>query len=164
PASNVGIGVSVAASLAALMVYVRTLAPGLPTGDSGDLITAAWVFGVPHPPGYPLYMLLAHLFGQLPFGSPALRINLFSAVLDAATVGLTTFCLYRLLTPRVGPIIVWQAALGAAVGGLLLAFSTAFWTYSLVAEVFPLNSLLAAALLLLALEWERCPRRVRLLW
>ncbi len=30
-------------------------------GDSGDLITAAYLFGVPHPPGYPLYTFLGWL-------------------------------------------------------------------------------------------------------
>ena len=48
--------------------------------------------------------------------------------------------------------------------GASLALSTAFWTYSLVAEVFALNDLFAALLLLVLLEWYREPARVRLLW
>jgi hypothetical protein len=168
-AARVDACVALSCALAALLLYLRTVAPALPTGDSGDLITAAWVLGVPHPPGYPLYTMLGHLAALVPVGSPALRLNLLSAVLHAATVGLTTHIIFRLLTdwghgsapePRVRP---WQAAIGGAVGGLSLAFSTTFWAYSLVAEVFPLNSLLAALLLLLLLEWERRPWRVGLL-
>src|SRR5580704_6875053 len=35
--------------LVALAVYLRTLAPSLPTGDSGELIAVARVLGVAHP-------------------------------------------------------------------------------------------------------------------
>src|SRR5204862_4225161 len=110
--------------------------------------------------------LVGHLFGLLPLGSPALRFNVLSCLLHAATVGLTTLITYRLLASggRDGGVAVCPrlAAVGAIVGGLLLAFSTAFWSYALVAEVFPLNSFFAALLLFLLLEWERRPRRVGL--
>jgi len=52
----------------------------------------------------------------------------------------------------------------AAVGAFLLAFSTVFWSYSVVAEVFALNNLFAALLLLLGFEWSQRPDRPRLLW
>ncbi|HID51919.1 MAG TPA: DUF2723 domain-containing protein, partial [Anaerolineae bacterium] len=68
----------------ALAVYWLTLAPDLTAahwgGDGGELITAAVTLGVPHPPGYPTYVLLGKLFGFLPVGSVAYRFNLFSAV------------------------------------------------------------------------------------
>jgi hypothetical protein len=59
---------------------------------------------------------------------------------------------------------VWLPLVAPAVGALLLAFSTEFWTYSVVAEVFALNNLFAASLLLLAVEWARHPERRKLLW
>ena len=59
-------------ALSLSMVYWRTLAPGLTWAndgaDGGDLITAAATGGVPHPGGYPLYILLARLFQFLPAG------------------------------------------------------------------------------------------------
>ena len=153
--------------LIAFVVYAVTISPSVPTGDSGELISAAYVLGVAHPPGYPLFTMLGHLAALLPFGSPALRVNLLSAVFDAAAVGLAFMVVYRLVTDdRRGqqnraPL---AALVAAAVGSLLLAFSTVFWSYSVVAEVFALNNLFAALLLLIALEWSRRPDRVHLLW
>ena len=71
-----------------LLLYVVTLAPTLTQKhlgiDSGDLLTAAFNFGVPHPTGYPTYVLLLKLFSYLiPFGNFALKGNLFSALLGA---------------------------------------------------------------------------------
>src|SRR5688572_1692281 len=76
-------------ALAALAVYLRTLAPSIVLGDSPELTAAAYLAGVPHPTGYPLYMILGHLFIRLcPLGSVAYRMNLLSALAAAAAVGL----------------------------------------------------------------------------
>jgi hypothetical protein len=147
------------AGLVSFVVYAVTVHPSLPTGDSGELISAASVLGVAHPPGYPLYTLLGHAAMWLPFGEPAVRMNLLSAVLDAAAVGVVFVLVHRLVGRR-----GWAPLVAATVGALLLAFSTVFWTYSVVAEVFALNNLFAAVLLLVAVEWHRRPERVRLLW
>ena len=65
-------------------VYVLTLAPSVTLEDSGELITGAADFGVPHPPGYPLWTMSGFLFSHLvPFGSIAWRVNLESAVSSA---------------------------------------------------------------------------------
>ncbi len=69
--------------LIAFVVYALTVERTVPTGDGGELIAAAYVLGVAHPPGYPLYTLLGHLATMLPGGSPALRMNLMSGLLDA---------------------------------------------------------------------------------
>ena len=71
--------------LSLLAVYGLTLAPGLTWAnsgaDGGDLIAAAATGGVPHPTGYPVYLLLA-VFQFLPIGSPATRPT-FSALAAA---------------------------------------------------------------------------------
>ena len=59
----------------ALVVYVRTLAPTVTLTDSGELIVAAHGLGVAHPPGTPLWVMLAHLASLVPVGSVAVRIN-----------------------------------------------------------------------------------------
>src|SRR5712692_4321652 len=163
------LAVSFGSALIAFGVYLRTLAPSIPTGDSGELIAVAWLLGIPHPPGYPLFTMLGHLFTFLPFGSPAFRVNLMSAVFHAATVGVTSLSIYRLIDPEPDDEtwrgrIPWGALAGAAVGGLALAFSATFWAYAVVAEVFALNSFFAALILFILLEWERRPERRRLLW
>ncbi|HEY4347503.1 MAG TPA: DUF2723 domain-containing protein [Gaiellaceae bacterium] len=152
----------------AFVLYALTVQPSAPTGDSAELIAASYVLGVAHPPGYPLYMLLGHVAMWFPGGSPAERMNLLSGLLDAAAVGVVFLVIYRLITQsRDGATAVarrWPPLVAAAVGSLLLAFSTLFWAYSVVAEVFALNNLFAALLLLIGLEWARRPERIRLLW
>src|SRR5262249_34308653 len=142
--------------------------PSLPTGDSGELITSAYVHGVAHPPGYPLYMLLGYPVSHLPGGSPALWMNLLSALLDALAVGVVFLTIHRLASLRAdgAPAVSrrWTPYVAATVGSLLLAFSSLFWAYSVVAEVFALNNLFAAVLLLIGIEWCRQPHRTRLLW
>ena len=59
------------------------------------------VLGVAHNPGYPLYVLLTHAFSYLPIGSLAYRINLFSALLGALTVGLAFLIARRLGCRRI---------------------------------------------------------------
>jgi hypothetical protein len=158
-----------AAAVVAFMVYLASLCPTLPPGDSGDLMTAAATLGVAHPPGYPLFSLIGHLFSWLPVGSTAFRLNLMSAVLDALAVGLVAVLIMRIVFTRSEwTTIKWQAAVGAAAAGiagaLFLGFGSEFWLYSLVAEVFALNNLFAALLLLLAITWWQDPSRRWVLW
>ncbi|KAJ1471083.1 hypothetical protein T484DRAFT_1916790, partial [Baffinella frigidus] len=77
-------GVLVAVTV--LAVYVRTMYRSVPGGDSGELIVAGCTVGIAHPPGYPLFTMLAILFHALPLGGlPAWRINLLSVVLSTAS-------------------------------------------------------------------------------
>jgi hypothetical protein len=161
-------------ALAALMAYAATLAPGLTIAhdgaDGGDLISAAWTSGVPHPTGYPTYVLLARLFTRLPLGNVAYRVNLLSAVSAAAVVGL----LYRVvrLTQRddtlppepthSGKALLlsthphrtlerWGIAVAAAMS---LATSSLLWSQAVIAEVYALHALFASLLLWCCAEWQ----------
>lgn len=161
--------IAAVAAIAAFALYLSTLAPTVATGDSGELATVAATLGLAHPPGYPTFTMLGHLFTLLPFGDPAYRVNLMSAVLGAAGVLVACLTIGRLIdsalrAPGSATGAAAVAWLAAAIGGLGLALSTAFWRYSLVAEVFALSNLLALLLLLLMLEWSRRPERMRFLW
>ncbi len=157
-----------------LSVYLFTLAPTITFGDSGELATAACTLGIAHPPGYPLWLIIAKLFSFLPIGGPAYRLNLMSAMLDAAAVGVLTLVICRTLPkvcaraiPRdafdspVAGMIVGSAASTAA---LILAFSPSFWHQSVIAEVYALNSLLVCLILLLLVMWGEHPERNGLLF
>src|SRR5207302_263487 len=73
----------------ALVLYVLTLAPTTQLWDASEYITAAHALGIPHPPGSPLFVLLAHAWGMLPLGVDyARRINLFAATTSAVAAGL----------------------------------------------------------------------------
>lgn len=130
-----------ALSLAAFAAYAPRVCRTVSImGDSAELVTAAVQWGVPHPPGYPLYTTLAHLFTFLPSADVAHSIHGSSAVFHALTVG-TVACIIDVIT----------GSLAASIGGALcLAMSGTFFSGSLYAEVFPLGDLLFAILLLVA--------------
>lgn len=114
-------------------------------GDSGELVTAVAVLGIPHPSGYPLYVMLGKLWTLLvPFGSVAFRMSLFSAFFAAGASGL----LYRLgrETGLSRPASVFSA--------LLLAFSPTFWAEANVQRVYALNAFFVAGATLLAVRWD----------
>jgi hypothetical protein len=114
--------------------------PEVAGGDSGELVAAIASGGVIHPPGYPLYSLLARLFIHLPLRTLAWRLGLMSAMCDAVAAGL--LCLGVARWSR----SVWA---GAAAAGMF-ALSPGIWEYAICAEVFALNNLMVASLLLLA--------------
>src|SRR5438046_10574701 len=97
---------------------------------------AAAILGVAHPPGYPLFTMLGHIFSLLPLGPIPFRVNLLSVICDALTVGIVFLTAFRLS----------QSRLASVMGALVLALNLLFWSWSLVAEVFPLNNLLARLL------------------
>lgn len=138
------------AFLGLLVLYVATLAPSVVGGDSGELIASSLTGGVPHPPGYPLFALLARFFAALPLGhSPAWHVNLLSAVSTAAAGGL--LCAVVLLWTRNA-----AAALAAAA---LFGTSSQIWLHATSAEVFGLNLMFEALAFLLWLAIERTCRR-----
>src|SRR5512142_2000566 len=67
-------------------IYLLTLAPTVYTFDSAEFATGAYVLGIIHPTGYPLYLVLAKLFTFIPVGDVAYRVNLLSALFGAVTV------------------------------------------------------------------------------
>src|SRR3989337_2116736 len=137
-----------------LIVYILTLSRSVYFGDSGEFIAVAKTLGIAHPPGYPLYTMLAHLFTYLPFGNLAFRVNLFSAVTSALTVVVVYFICLKLTKNRI-------AAISAS---LFLAFSYLFWLYSLVAEVFSLNNLFVALIILIAIHILEKPQNLKLFY
>jgi hypothetical protein len=146
------IGVGLSASCFAL--YASSAARDVMWGDGLELVASAITNGVAHPPGYPLWIVLGHLASLAPIGALAFRVNLTAGAYHAATVGIvyaTAYALTRRLT----------ASLFAA---LLLAIgSPLFVIWSLQAEVFSLNDLFAASIVLLCVLWLNDARRWRLI-
>lgn len=135
------------------LVYLRTLAPGVFGFDSAELSTGAHTLGIVHPPGYPLYLLLAKSFTLLPLRDVAFRLNLMSAVFASLTVVLVFRLLWRWTGRRDA---AWAAA------GWFSA-SIHFWQMALVAEVYTLHTFFLALNLLLLSEWHASGDRRALL-
>ena len=135
---------AVAVALVAFALYFAGAAPTIYVGDSGELVTAVYTLGIPHPSGYPLYVLLGKLWTLLvPVGSIAYRMSLFSAAAAAVTIGLVYTLMRRLECGRAA----------AAIAALTLATSTSFWAEANVQRVYALNALFLVATLLAATRW-----------
>lgn len=161
--------------LVALMLYSWTLAPTVTLTDSGELIVVAQGLGVAHPPGVPLWIILAHLASLVPFGNVAQRINFSSALFGAIACAMLTMAVVELMITAsflagarrakkgvkpiksiedssIARLSVVAPALGA---GLLMAFSRTLWSYATITEVYALNTLLITIIFFLMLRWRR---------
>ncbi|MFC1727233.1 protein O-mannosyl-transferase family [Patescibacteria group bacterium] len=135
--------------------YVFFQSPGVSGGDAGDLVAAAAVRGVAHPPGYPLYTLLGWLLTKLPIGSTvAFRVGLLSSIPAGLSVGLA-FLIFRRVT---------KSNLISLLTCFSLSFNYLFWVNAEVQEVFGLHLFFLFATLFLVLEWLKKPRLKIIYW
>lgn len=136
---------ALALTSALFALYAAGAARTIFVGDSGELVTAAWTLGIPHPTGYPLYVLLGKAWSTaVSVGSVAFRMSLFSAAAAAVACGML-FALAR----RAGLHVV--AALVAALG---LAFAPSFWAEANVQRVYALNAAVVVAATAAAWRWD----------
>lgn len=148
PSARVDAQIALLVFAGALLLYAVTLAPDVLPGDPGEFQFAAWRFGLAHPTGYPLYLMLggAWQHALAAFGaSPAWSLNLFSALCGALTVALTYLLMLAALAAP--PALRRGAALFTA---LLLATNLTFWSQSRIAEVYTLHALLLVSILFVA--------------
>src|SRR4051794_11105029 len=159
----------------ALLLYTLTLAPTVTLIDSGELILAAWGSGVAHPPGFPLWVMFAHLASLVPFGNVAMRINFSSALFAALACATLTLVMAELIITasylpaskrtrkaaqqikkREDPTGEWCSVFATVAGaGLLMAFSRTLWSYATITEVYALNALLILVVFFLMVRWRR---------
>ncbi len=162
PSPPYGWAAAVAAGV--FVLYLLTLAPTTAFWDTSEYIAAAKVMGIPHPPGNPLFTVLAHAFGLLPLAaSYAVRLNLFAAVTSAASAGLWFLVADRWLQDIVP--VRWARLVAATSGIVVSAFSWTVWNQSTVNEKVYTVSLFSIALVTwLAVHWgddEPGPHRDR---
>jgi hypothetical protein len=113
--------------------------------DGGEFLTAILTGGIPHPTGYPTYILLGILFQKIPMGTPYFRAALIS-VLSSALAGAGIAALYCLMAPgrNSGNLI------GGLIAGLSWGISPLVWSQAINVEVYGLNSLFIVISLLTA--------------
>jgi len=164
------------ACLISLAVYFFTLAPTVTMEDCGELATAGAYLGVPHPPGYPIWTMMAWIFTKL-FGfvtfrgqpNPAWCIALMSAFFGSLASGLTAMLICRSgsdiiqktkgLTEIVSHSTESLFCLtGGIVGSLLFAFSPVNWSQCVIVEVYSLNAFFLVLVLVLAYMWIKNPK------
>lgn len=122
-------------------------------GDAGDLVTSAFVGGIAHPPGYPLYSLLGFLLAKIPLSTVAWRVGLISSIFSALTLTVIFHWISR----------ITKSALTAFITASILALTYVYWLYSIVPEVFALNNFLSISLLYAVYLWSQT-HKTRLLY
>lgn len=133
---------------ALLPVYLLTMPHAVGRADTFEFQVVVPQLGIVHPTGYPLYLLLGKLATLLnPFGSPAWRLNLATAVFGLAAA-----------------VVVFRAAAdltrrpaAAVLGAVALGLTPTFWSQAIEAEVYTLHALLVALALWLMVRIAAMP-------
>ncbi|MBN1311222.1 MAG: DUF2723 domain-containing protein [Anaerolineae bacterium] len=127
-----------------LIIYIRTLLPGMVGGDAGELQYAGPLLALTHPTGQPLYVTLGFLWSRvIPVGAMAWRMNLLAAVSGAAGCAFLTWIVDRLYR---GPVIGLAAGLTLGLGGTL-------WEQAVIADKYAFSAFFASLVTGLALWW-----------
>lgn len=125
-----------------IVAYLFNQTTSVYGGDSGDLIAAAKVLGIAHPPGYPLYTMLAALLARIPVSTIAYRIGFLSSIPSVLSLLVFFQIVYLLTKNKVASFLTT----------LTLGTTYIFWLYAVVVEVFALNSLIILAALYVSLK------------
>jgi hypothetical protein len=141
-------GSAAIAGVLVFAIYAVTLAPTTAFWDTSEYIATAHILGIPHPPGNPVFVLIARAWELLlsPTAlSVAVRINLFSAFMGASTAFFWFLLVHRILAYFSPSEIIRRVGAGASV----LVSATAFtvWNQSNVNEKVYSVSLFTIALL-----------------
>ena len=149
-----------AASIAAVVVlalYLVTLSPSTAMWDASEYLAAAYTFGLPHPPGNPLFVILGRVFSILPIApSVAMRINVLAALSSAVAAGVWFLTAERVAArwdlPR------WQRYVTGALAALIGATAFTVWNQSVVNEkVYTVSLAGIAVISWLMLRWSDAP-------
>jgi hypothetical protein len=145
-------------SLVIFVLYLATLAPSTAMWDTSEYISAAYVLGIPHPPGNPFFVLLGRFFAILPLGtlSVAVKINILAALTSAVAAGMWFLITERILVNWLPER--WQRLVGAALAALIGATAFTVWNQSVVNEKVYTVSLMGLAIISwLTVRWSDDP-------
>src|SRR4030067_2913947 len=142
-------------SIISFVVYLESLAPSVFWWDSGEFIANAAVLGIPHRPGFPLYILLARLFSLFGHGNISWYVNLLSAIAASMSLFFVYLVFLRITTDKYtsksNKLFTELVALGVV---LILGFNYSFWIQAVRAEVYSLAFLLFTLQLWLVIKNE----------
>jgi hypothetical protein len=151
----------VALFLGAFVLFLTTVAPGPGWLDTSELIAGAHTLGIVHPPGHPLWVMLAKAASLFPIGSIGFRVNVLSALLGA----LACCFVARIVRDSLRHIdperrVDAGLRLSAVAAGALFGVTGACWLQSVRAEVYSLNATLTLAAIWFAVRWltDESPR------
>src|SRR5512136_190806 len=148
----------------AAFTYLLTIEPTGSLWDCGEFIATAWKLEIGHPPGNPVFMIMANFFSQLAGGDRthvAAMVNSMSALASAFTILFLFWTITHLARKIIiksedqfttGRIIAVLAA--GIVGSVAYAFSDSFWFSAVEGEVYASSSFFTALVVWAMLKWE----------
>jgi len=140
-----------------LALYLVSMAPSTAMWDTSEYIAAAYTFGLPHPPGNPLFVIVGRVFSILPVaGNVAARINVLAALSSAVAAGMWFLVAEQVLRGWIERAGVRRVA--AAACALIGATAFTVWNQSVVNEKVYTVSLTGIAIISwLAVRWSVRP-------
>ena len=154
--------ISIVVLFIASFTYLSTIEPTVSFWDCGEFIASSYKLEVGHPPGNPVFQLIARFFTL--FGGPedaAMWVNVMSAMCSAFTIYflyLTIVHLGRRIVEKNRGALDKSSAIAVfgagVVGALAYTFSDTFWFSAVEAEVYAMSSLFTAVVFWAMLKWE----------
>jgi hypothetical protein len=150
--------------IVAAITYLMTIESTASLWDCGEFIASGYKLEVGHPPGNPVFMILARFFTLFAGGNVskvAAMVNAMSALASAFTI----LFLFWTITSLARKILLKEehqyksgritAVIAAGiVGALAYTFSDSFWFSAVEGEVYATSSLFTAAVYWAILKWE----------
>jgi tetratricopeptide (TPR) repeat protein/MFS family permease len=136
-----------------LSVYLLTMCPTIYWEDSAAFSAAHSVLGIPHSPGFPIYVILGKIFTLLPIENSASRSNLMSAFWGSLSLVILYFLMLEVFE-KIKPIGT-TLQLSLITGVAFLGFSSAFWLQTIRAEVYTFNIFFTLLLIFLLVKWSQ---------
>jgi len=152
------------AFIAAAVTYLMTMEPTASLWDCGEFIASAFKLEVGHPPGNPVFMVIARFFTLFAGGDVSkvsAMVNSMSALVSAFTILFLFWTITHLARKIIlrdesqfsqGRLIAVMAA--GFVGAMAYTFSDSFWFSAVEGEVYATSSLFTAAVFWAILKWE----------
>jgi hypothetical protein len=148
----------------AAFTYLMTIEPTASLWDCGEYIASSYKLEVGHPPGNPVFMVMARFFTLFAGGNTshvAATVNAMSALASAFTIlflfWTITHLARRIIIRNENDLTVSRitAVMAAgAVGALAFTFSDSFWFSAVEGEVYASSSLFTAMVFWAILMWE----------
>ena len=148
----------------AAFTYLSTIEPTASLWDCGEFIASAYKLEVGHPPGNPVFMVMANFFTDFAGGNTS-RVAAMVKSMSALASAFTILFLFWTITHLARKIIIKNengmsiaritAVMAAGVvGALAYTFSDSFWFSAVEGEVYASSSLFTALVFWAILKWE----------
>lgn len=144
--------------------YLLTIEPTASLWDCGEFIASAFKLEIGHPPGNPVFMVMARFF-TLFAGGDVSKVSAMVNSMSALASSFTILFLFWTITHLARKILIRNdidfsparliaVMASGAVGALAFTFSDSFWFSAVEGEVYASSSFFTALVFWAILKWE----------